>query len=145
AHRHGRAGVSGDGAGARQRHLPGHGRTAASDAVQEVWVYSLAPNRFMLTKHEAFGGWTMTETRAPTHAPHSLKFLRRPSGKVGVSFLIFAGFMVWNYVHRPAPNPIGGLGPEWECDPTSPARLCLKDVRIVRPDSIVDRPRGSRP
>jgi len=85
----------------------------------------------------------MTETRAPTHAPRPLRLWRQPAVKIGAAFLVLAGFMAWNYVHRPAPHPIGGLGPEWECDPARP--ICVKDVRIVRPDSIVDRPRSSHP
>ena len=86
----------------------------------------------------------MTETRAPTHAPCLTGFLRRSSVKIGAAFLVLAGFMLWNYAHRPAPHPIR-LGPEWECDPANPAHMCLKDVRIVRPDSITERPRSSRP
>ncbi|HXS05562.1 MAG TPA: hypothetical protein VN723_02135 [Rhizomicrobium sp.] len=69
---------------------------------------------------------------------------RQPSAKIGAAFLVLAGFMAWNYVHRPAPNPMRGLGPEWECDPASPAHLCLKDIRIVRPSSITSRRANQR-
>jgi hypothetical protein len=62
--------------------------------------------------------------------------------KVGAAFLVFAVFMVWVYAHRPGLNPLrdGRLGPEWQCDPGSPAHVCVKDVRIVRPNSVTPKP-----
>ena len=67
---------------------------------------------------------------------------RQPLVKIGAAFVILAGFMAWNYVHRPPLNPrhLGRLGPEWECDPASPAHACLKDIRIVRPHSVTPQP-----